>query len=44
MASRHLATGIWRAMLHEPDPGKRISCSTLEMVVRRAQAEWPAWP
>ena len=41
MASRHLAAGIWRAILHEPDPHQRIHCPTLEMVIRRAQAEWP---
>ncbi len=44
MASRHLAAGVWRAILHEPDPSTRISCPTLETVIRRAQAEWPAWP
>jgi hypothetical protein len=42
MASRHLAAGVWRAILHEPDPNRCVSCPTLEMVVRRAQAEWPA--
>ncbi len=42
MASRHLAAGVWRAILHGPDPNRCVSCPTLEMVVRRAQAEWPA--
>jgi hypothetical protein len=39
--SRHLAAAIWRAMLHEADPAKRIECPTLDTVIRHAAAEWP---
>ena len=41
MAGRHLAAGIWWALLHEEDEGKRIDCPTLVKVLRRADAEWP---
>jgi len=41
MGSRHLAQGIWRAMLPKPDEAtKTIHCPTLEMVIRKAAAEW----
>ena len=40
-ASRHLAAAVWRALLHEPDPAKRIVCPTLDSVISRAKAEWP---
>jgi membrane-associated phospholipid phosphatase len=40
---RHLAAGIWWALLHAPN--NRIVCPTLETVLRRATAEWPTpWP
>jgi hypothetical protein len=39
--SRHIAAGIWWALLHEADPGIRINCPTLRTVLRHAQAEWP---
>ena len=41
MGSRHLAAALWRALLHEVDPDKRIICPTLETVLERAKAEWP---
>jgi hypothetical protein len=37
-ASRHLAAGIWWALLHDPN---RIVCPTLDLILRRAKAEWP---
>jgi membrane-associated phospholipid phosphatase len=46
MGSRHLAAGIWWALLHQGppavagDPDLRIECATLQMVLRRAKAEW----
>ncbi len=40
-ASRHLAAGIWYALLHETDPQLRIYCPTLQTVLRHALAEWP---
>ncbi len=44
-ASRHLAAGIWWALLREvaasPD---RIICPTLDLILTRARAEWPALP
>src|SRR5262245_22242624 len=41
MVSRHLAAAIWRAILHETKPDKRIVCPTLDTVIRYAAAEWP---
>lgn len=41
-ASRHLASGIWWALIHEPDPAQRIHCPTLLDVLRKARAEWPS--
>jgi len=44
-ASRHLAAAIWRALLHDTDPKKRIACPTLGSVLGHAIAEWPTkWP
>jgi hypothetical protein len=40
-ASRHLAAAIWRALLHETDADKAISCPTLRSVLAKATAEWP---
>jgi hypothetical protein len=43
--SRHLASGIWWALLHEQDKDKKIDCPTLRTVLRHAIAEWPThWP
>jgi hypothetical protein len=50
-ASRHLAAGIWRS-LYDPDATKRakklvsepLSCPSLDLVIQRATAEWPAVP
>jgi hypothetical protein len=45
MGSRHLAAGIWWALLHEADPGMRIACPTLGSVLTRAKVEWSTpWP
>ena len=45
MGSRHLAAALWRALLYEEDPKKRIICPTLETVLSHARAEWPTkWP
>src|SRR5262249_23580337 len=45
MGSRHLAAALWRALLHETDPNKRIDCPTLNSVIGHAKAEWPTkWP
>jgi hypothetical protein len=42
--SRHLAAGIWRALLHDSTPS-RIYCPTLSSVLAHAIAEWPTkWP
>jgi hypothetical protein len=42
--SRHLAAGIWRALLHDSTPS-RIDCPTLRSVLAHATAEWPTkWP
>lgn len=41
-ASRHLAAGIWWALLHETDEDKRIVCPSLYPVLAHAIAEWPA--
>jgi hypothetical protein len=41
MGSRHLAAAIWRALLHETDEEKAISCPTLRSVLAKATAEWP---
>ncbi|MCP3442563.1 hypothetical protein [Bradyrhizobium sp. CCGUVB14] len=42
--SRHLAAGIWRALLHDSTPS-RIYCPTLRSVLAHATAEWPTkWP
>ncbi|WP_271607299.1 hypothetical protein [Bradyrhizobium sp. CCBAU 11434] len=38
--SRHIAAGIWRALLHDSTPS-RIYCSTLNSVLAHATAEWP---
>lgn len=44
-ASRHLAAGIWWALLHEDHADKRIACPTLGSVLTRAKAEWSTpWP
>ena len=41
-ASRHLAAGIWWALLHASNP---IVCPTLHTILLRAEAEWPTdWP
>jgi hypothetical protein len=39
LGSRHLAAGIWWALLNNGE--NRIDCPTLEAVLRRAIAEWP---
>ena len=45
MGSRHFAAALWRALLHEKDPSKRIRCPSLETVIGHARAEWPTkWP
>ena len=42
--SRHLAAGIWRALLHD-NTTSRIYCPTLTSVLAHATAEWPTkWP
>jgi hypothetical protein len=42
--SRHIAAGIWRALLHDRT-NTRIHCPTLRMVLAHATAEWPTkWP
>jgi hypothetical protein len=42
--SRHIAAGIWRALLHDSKPS-RIYCPTLRSVLAHATAEWPTkWP
>ncbi|MCP3398042.1 hypothetical protein [Bradyrhizobium sp. CCGB20] len=42
--SRHIAAGIWRALLHDSTPS-RIDCPTLRSVLAHATAEWPTkWP
>jgi hypothetical protein len=42
--SRHIAAGIWRALLHDNTPS-RIYCPTLYSVLAHATAEWPTkWP
>ena len=42
--SRHIAAGIWRALLHDSTPS-RIYCPTLRSVLAHATAEWPTkWP
>jgi hypothetical protein len=38
--SRHIAAGIWRALLHD-STANRIHCPTLRTVLARATAEWP---
>jgi hypothetical protein len=40
--SRHLAAGIWQALLHD-DSDHGIHCPTLETVLAHASAEWPVW-
>ncbi|NWG73352.1 MAG: phosphatase PAP2 family protein [Rubrivivax sp.] len=40
-AGRHLAAGLWRAMLHDTNAASRIDCPTLRLVLDRARAEWP---
>ena len=40
MGSRHFAAALWRALLHEKDPLKRIDCPTLHGVLKHARAEW----
>jgi hypothetical protein len=42
MGSRHLAQGLWNAMLSKDE--KTISSPTLEMVIRKARAEWDRSP
>jgi membrane-associated phospholipid phosphatase len=42
MGSRHLAAGIWWALLHEPSAAARIVCPSLQQVLIRASAEWPS--
>ena len=42
--SRHIAAGIWRALLHD-NTTSRIDCPTLRSVLAHATAEWPTkWP
>ncbi|TCU78786.1 hypothetical protein EDE08_101568 [Bradyrhizobium sp. R2.2-H] len=42
--SRHIAAGIWRALLHD-DTTSGINCPTLSSVLAHATAEWPTkWP
>ncbi|MBW7961015.1 hypothetical protein [Bradyrhizobium sp. BR 10261] len=42
--SRHIAAGIWRALLHDTTTS-RINCPTLSSVLAHATAEWPTkWP
>jgi hypothetical protein len=42
--SRHIAAGIWRALLHD-NTTSRINCPTLYSVLAHATAEWPTkWP
>ncbi len=43
-AGRHLAAGLWRAMLHDTHAQTRIDCPTLHLTLARARAEWPAPP
>jgi membrane-associated phospholipid phosphatase len=44
-AGRHLAAGLWRALLHDANAGTRIECATLRKVLMQATAEWPTpWP
>jgi hypothetical protein len=38
--SRHIAAGIWRALLHDSTTS-RIYCPTLRTVLNHAIAEWP---
>jgi len=38
--SRHIAAGIWRALLHD-NTTSRIYCPTLRTVLAHATAEWP---
>jgi hypothetical protein len=38
--SRHIAAGIWRALLHD-QTDSRIDCPTLGTVLHHATAEWP---
>ena len=41
-ASRHLAAGIWDAILHRSDdPTQSITCPTLMTVLEKAKVEWP---
>jgi membrane-associated phospholipid phosphatase len=40
-AGRHLAAGLWRALLHETAAARQIECPTLRTVLMRAKAEWP---
>jgi hypothetical protein len=40
--SRHLAAGIWQALLHD-DSDNGIYCPTLDTVLAHAKAEWPVW-
>jgi hypothetical protein len=43
-ASRHLAAGIWWALLHEANADDQIVCPTLHTIILRATSEWPtAW-
>jgi hypothetical protein len=42
--SRHIAAGIWRALLHDRSKS-RIDCPTLHTVLGHAKAEWRTrWP
>jgi len=46
MASRHLAAGIWDALLPNstnPTIVPRIECPTLRLIIERAKAEWPVY-
>jgi membrane-associated phospholipid phosphatase len=38
--SRHLAAGIWWALLHDANTKTQITCSSLNTVLDRAKAEW----
>jgi hypothetical protein len=39
--SRHIAAGVWRALLHDSNANTGIDCPTLKRVLDHAKAEWP---
>jgi membrane-associated phospholipid phosphatase len=39
-ASRHLAAGIWQALMQPVNANQEIVCPTLKRVIARAKAEW----